>query len=73
MKEITISEFKAKCSAILEEVRRTRHTIRITRFGKPIAEVVPASEVKDGETWIGSMKNSIELLGDIVFPSIGEK
>ena len=40
MKEIAISEFKAKCLGILEEVRKTRKPIRVTRFGKPVAEVV---------------------------------
>ena len=40
MKEVALSEFKAKCLGILKEVRRTRKPIRITRFGKPVAEVV---------------------------------
>ena len=43
MKEIAISEFKAKCLGILEQVRKTRTPIRVTRFGKPVAEVVPPS------------------------------
>ncbi len=43
MKEIAISEFKAKCLGILEEVRKTRKPIRVTRFGKPVAEVIPPS------------------------------
>ncbi len=33
--------FKAKCLGILEEVRKTRKPIRVTRFGKPVAEVIP--------------------------------
>jgi prevent-host-death family protein len=41
--EVAISEFKAKCLALLEQVRRTKRPIRITRFGKPVAEVVPPS------------------------------
>ena len=43
MKEIAISEFKAKCLGMLEQVRKTRKPIRITRFGKPVAEVIPPS------------------------------
>ena len=46
MKEVAISEFKAKCLGILEEVRKTRRPIRVTRFGKPVAEVVPPSPEK---------------------------
>ena len=41
MKEVAISEFKAKCLGMLEEVRKTRKPIRVTRFGKPVAEIVP--------------------------------
>src|ERR1035438_7675295 len=43
MKEVAISVFKAKCLGILEEVRKTRKPIRVTRFGKPVAEVIPPS------------------------------
>src|SRR4029077_6506596 len=32
-REIAISEFKAKCLAVLERVRSTRTPIRVTRFG----------------------------------------
>jgi prevent-host-death family protein len=41
VEEIAISEFKAKCLAVLERIRKTRTPIRITRDGKPVAEVVP--------------------------------
>jgi prevent-host-death family protein len=41
MKEVAISEFKAKCLGMLEQVRKTRKPIRITRFGVPVAEIVP--------------------------------
>jgi len=72
MEEISISEFKAKCLAILERVRKTRKPVRITRFGKPVAEVVAPSPVKDRAEWIGSMTEEMEILGDIVSPVIDE-
>lgn len=72
MKEVAISEFKAKCLALLEQVRRTRKPIRVTRFGKPVAEIIPPSTVVDRDAWIGSMKDSIEILGDIISPAIDE-
>jgi len=43
MEEIAISRFKATCLAVLERVRRTRRPVRITRFGEPVANVVPPS------------------------------
>jgi prevent-host-death family protein len=72
MQEVSISEFKAKCLALLEQVNKTKTPLRITRHGKPIAEVVPPTTVVDRAAWIGSMKNSIEILGDIVSPANDE-
>jgi prevent-host-death family protein len=72
MEEISISEFKAKCLAILERVRKTRKPVRVTRFGKPVAEVIAPSPVKQRSEWMGSMKGQMEILGDIVSPVIDE-
>ena len=71
MEEFAISEFKAKCLALLERVQKTRRPIRITRFGKPVAEVVPV--VPDSRSgWMGSMKGRMQILGDIVAPANDE-
>ncbi len=72
MEEVSISEFKAKCLALLEQVRKTKKPLRITRHGKPIAEVVPPSPVLDHTAWIGSMKGKMEILGDIISPASDE-
>jgi prevent-host-death family protein len=69
MEEIAISEFKAKCLALLERVRKTRKPICITRHGTPVAEVVPPSSIANRAAWIGSMKDSVEILGDIISPA----
>ena len=71
MNSVAISEFKAKCLALLDQVQKTKQPLRITRFGKPIADVVPASPVPTSD-WIGSMKDTIEILGDIVSPANDE-
>ena len=68
MKEVAISEFKAKCLALLEQVQKTKKPIRVTRFGKPVAEVVPPSPAAPSD-WLGSMKDTIEIVGDIVSPA----
>jgi len=72
MEEVAISEFKAKCLSLLERVRQTKKPLRITRFGKPVAEVVPPSPDAGQREWIGSMKDSMQILGDIVGPVIDE-
>ncbi len=68
MDEIAISQFKAKCLAVLERVRKTKRPIRITRHGKPVAEVIPPSSVQERSAWIGSMKDCVEITGDIISP-----
>jgi prevent-host-death family protein len=69
VKEVAISEFKAKCLGILEEVRKTRKPIRVTRFGKPVAEVVPPTPEDRPKSWLGCMAGTAEILGDIVGPT----
>ena len=71
MKEIAISEFKAKCLSLLDQVQKTKKPLRVTRFGKPIAEVIPPTPAP-ATGWLGSMKDSVEILGDIVSPANDE-
>ena len=70
MQEIAISEFKAKCLSILSQVEKTKTPIRITRHGKPVADVVPTAPTVERAALFGSMRNSIQILGDIVSPVI---
>jgi len=71
MKEIPISVFRVRCSRLIWEVSKTKQPIRVTRFGKPVAEVHPPSPKRTAD-WIGSMKDSIEILGDVVSPASEE-
>ena len=70
MQEVAISEFKAKCLSLLDEVSKTRTPLRVTRRGKAIADVVPASPEAEERSWIGSMSDSMEIVGDIVSPVV---
>lgn len=72
MKEVAISEFKAKCLGLIDEVQKTKRPIRVTRFGKPVAEVVPPSPSTGHSDWIDSMRDEIKVLGDIVSPATDE-
>jgi prevent-host-death family protein len=70
MREIAISEFKAKCLSLLQQVSKTKEPIRVTRFGKPVADVVPSAEVQvDRNAWIGSGHGTAKILGDIISPA----
>ena len=72
MKEIPISKFKATCLAILKRVRNTRKPIRITRFGEPVADVVPPAVDPPPKGWLGAMRGTAVILGDIVSPAADE-
>lgn len=68
MEEISISKFKARCLAILERVRRTHEPIRITRFGKPVADIMPPSLQNRPPRRLGTLSDRITIHGDIVSP-----
>lgn len=72
MEEMAISKFKAKCLAVLERVRKTRKPVLITRFGEPIAEVVPPRTPAPPKDWIGSLRSTGTIVGDIVSPASDE-
>jgi antitoxin (DNA-binding transcriptional repressor) of toxin-antitoxin stability system len=72
METIAVSKFKATCLSVLQRVHKTRKPILITRFGKPIAEVVPPSPPTPPGHWMGSMAGTGEILGDIVGPTTDE-
>ena len=69
MEKMAISKFKATCLAVLERVKRTGRPVLITRFGEPVAEVVPPSPKHRPKEWIGSMVSTGKITGDIVSPA----
>jgi prevent-host-death family protein len=69
MREVPVSQFKSKCSSLLKEVSATKEALCITRFGDPIAIVLPAGRLQARADWIGCMKDSMQILGDIVSPA----
>ena len=72
MDEIAISKFKATCLAVLDRVRRTRKAVLITRFGEPVAEVIPPSPPPRQDSWIGCMTSTGVIKGDITGPVTDE-
>lgn len=68
MESIPISKFKATCLAALERVRRTGRPLRITRFGRPVADVVPPAPITAEKRELGAMAREGKIMGDIVSP-----
>jgi prevent-host-death family protein len=69
MDDVSISEFKAKCLGLIERVHKTRQPLRITRHGRPVAEVIPAGPNRKRK-FLGDMVGTAEIVGDIVSPVI---
>lgn len=70
MRSIAISEFKATCLAVLEEVRRTGEPVLVTRRGKAVAEIVPAARPAAERRVLGVLSDRLRVLGDIVEPAV---
>ncbi len=69
MEQMAISKFKATCLTVLERIPRTRRPVLITRFGKPVAEVVPPSTPPQSRRVLGTMRGTAQIVGDIVSPT----
>lgn len=69
MRDISVSEFKAKCLGLVEEVHKTRQPLRITRHGRPVAELIPAGPDRKRK-FLGAMVGTGKIVGDIVSPVI---
>ena len=67
MREIAISKFKATCLAVVDDVQKTRKPVRITKFGKPVAELVPLQD-KPKKRMLGGLAGPVEFLGDLSKP-----
>ena len=59
MKTMLVSEFKAKCIAVLKEVQRSREPLVITLRGKPLVTVRPVEPTGPGKR-LGGLKGDQE-------------
>jgi len=65
-KTIAAGKFKAECLKLLDEVAATREPLIITKFGKPVAQVLPLQEQRIPLR--GALKGSVLWEGDIISP-----
>ena len=68
MDEMAVSKFKATCLAALDRVRATGRPLRVTRFGKPLADIVPSRATPRGTSWLGAMRGRARLADDLIAP-----
>ena len=68
MDAIPISKFKAQCLAVMDRVRRTGRPVRVTRYGRPVADVVPAVSAPREQRALGFLKDATTISGDLIAP-----
>jgi len=68
MSEVTlsISEFKAKCLRLIEDVAQKRTELVIAKRGHPLARVVPFTV--EQPSFFGFMQGTATIHGDVVAP-----
>ena len=66
MKKYAAGDFKARCLAVMEEVRSTREPVLITKRGRPVAKLVPPDSSTDD--FIGRLEGVVKVAGDIESP-----
>jgi len=59
-------EFKSRCLSVMEDVRKTREPVLITKSGKAVAKLVPAE--KAAYDIIGRLEGVVRIVGDIESP-----
>ena len=69
--EIPAGEFKAQCLQLMDEVKRSRSEIVITKRGKPVAKLVPIEE--EPVRPFDCMKGTATIAGDIVAPAVAHE
>ena len=70
METMAISEFKARCLAVMKRVQKTRRPILITKRGEPVVEIVPPTVTPSRTRQLGAMRGTATIVGDIISPAI---
>ena len=65
MKTILVSEFKAKCIAILKDVERSGEPVVVTLRGRPLARVEPVRGERPVKR-LGLLKGTMRIRRDLV-------
>ncbi|MBM4397235.1 MAG: type II toxin-antitoxin system Phd/YefM family antitoxin [Deltaproteobacteria bacterium] len=69
MEQMAVSKFKATCLEVIQRVRRSGKPVLLTRFGVPVAEIMPPPGPARSRKWLGRMAGTARIRGDIVSPA----
>ena len=66
--EISAGNFKSKCLKLMDQVQETHEEIVITKYGKPVAKLVPLDQIAPSQPLFGYLAGSVKIKGDIIAP-----
>ena len=69
--KIAATEFKARCLHLMEQVRRTRRPVLITKRGRVVAQLAPPPP-EAARPWL-RLRGSVVRARDVVSPAVGAK
>ena len=72
MKTMGISEFKAKCIAVLKRAHRTRTPLVVTHRGKRLVRIDPLPASPPARR-LGAFEGKAKILGDVVRFEFGDE
>ena len=58
-RQVSASEFKAKCLRIIKEMQDTGEAVTVTRWGRPVAVVSLAPSTEPTQSFIGSLRGTV--------------
>lgn len=62
---MSVTQFKAKCLGVIDQVEKEKSRVTITRHGRPAAELVPVFSSSPGALF-GRAKEMTEIHGDLL-------
>ena len=68
MKTMAAGEFKTHCLRVMDQVRKQREPVIITKKGVAVAKLVPVDE--PAQSVFGCLAGEMEIVGDIVSPIV---
>ena len=74
MRSMAVGEFKAKCLAVIEEVKTTGEPVLLTKRGMPVARVTSLIEMpREKGSILGRLKSLGNIQGDIVASDLSDE
>jgi prevent-host-death family protein len=67
LQDLSVSEFKAHCLAVIERVASTGQAVQLTRHGKPVARLVAVTDMP-GLSPQASLRGTVEAIDDLIAP-----